>query len=358
VTDLFSPIDLLGVTLPNRVFMSAMTRTRAEEDGVPNDLMRDYYVQRAGAGLIVSECTQVSEQAHGIISCPGIHRDDQVAGWRRVTDAVHAAGGRIVCQLWHCGWVAHPDMRGGEAPVAPSPISAEGKFYLPSGEVDFPAPRELATEEIAPSVEDFAAATRNALAAGFDGVELHGANGHLQDQFLEDGSNRRTDGYGGGVAGRARLVVETAEAMIDAWNADRVGVRLSPASTLYGMKDSNKRAAFRHVVDVLDALRPAYLCLLDPNAKDAKIEQIKDVLAAFRDRISVPLIGNTGFDRVRGDAVLAGGKADAIAFGVPFIANPDPLERLRRDAPLNNPDPATFYGEGPQEYTDYPTLAA
>lgn len=200
VTDLFSPIGLLGVTLPNRIFMSAMTRTRAEEDGVPTDLLRDYYVQRAGAGLIVTECTQVSEQAHGIIRCPGLHRDDQVAGWRRITDAVHAAGGRIVCQLWHCGRVAHPNMRGGEAPVAPSPIPAEGKFYLPSGEVDFPVPRELATEEIAPIVEDFAAATRNAQAAGFDGVELHGANGYLQDQLPLNQPDKTTF-YGEGPKG-------------------------------------------------------------------------------------------------------------------------------------------------------------
>ncbi|WP_333836047.1 alkene reductase [Novosphingobium sp.] len=356
MTDLFSPVELLGLTLPNRIFMSAMTRTRAGEDGVPTDLMRDYYVQRASAGLIVTECTQVSDQAHGIIRCPGIHRDDQVAGWRKVTDAVHAAGGRIVCQIWHCGRVAHPDMRGGEPPVAPSPIPAEGKFFLPTGEVGFPVPRELGQEEIAPIVEDFASATRNAQAAGFDGVELHGANGYLHDQFLEDGSNRRTDGYGGAVANRARLMVETAEAMIEAWDRGHVGIRLSPASTLYGMNDSDKRATFGHVIEALDALKPAYLCLLDPNEKDRKTEQVKDVLETFRGQVSVPLIGNTGFDKAKGNAALAAGKADGIAFGVPFLANPDLPERLRRDAPLNTPDKATFYGEGPEGFTDYPFL--
>ena len=210
MTDLFTPFDLGELALPNRIVMSAMTRTRAGEDGVPTDLMRDYYVQRASAGLIVTECTQVSDQGHGIIRCPGIHREDQIAGWRKVTDAVHAAGGRIICQIWHCGRVAHPDMRGGEQPVGPSPIPATGDFFLPTGRVDFPVPRELRLDEIPGIVASFAAATRNARAAGFDGVELHGANGYLHDQFLQDGSNHRTDAYGGSVENRARLMLETA----------------------------------------------------------------------------------------------------------------------------------------------------
>ena len=356
MTDLFSPIDLLGVTLPNRIFMSAMTRTRASDDGVPTDLMRQYYVQRASAGLIVTECTQVSDQGHGILRCPGVHREDQVAGWRTITDAVHAAGGHIVCQLWHCGRVAHPDMRGGEPPVAPSPVAAAGKLFLPTGDVEFPIPRPLEIGEIAPIVEDFAAATRNARAAGFDGVELHGANGYLHDQFLEDGSNTRTDAYGGSVSNRARLMIETVEAMIAAWAREHVGVRLSPASTLYGMKDSDKRVTFGHVVEALDALQPGYLCLLDPNAQDARTEQIKDVLEAFQGRVSAPVIGNTGFDKAEGNAALSAGKADAIAFGVPFLANPDLPARLRREEALNPPDKGTFYGEGPKGYTDYPFL--
>src|ERR1700678_690511 len=237
MTNLFEPFDLHGLRLPNRILMSAMTRTRATEDDVPTDLIAEYYVQRASAGLIVTECTQVSDQGHGIIRAPGIHRPDQIAAWRKVTDAVHAAGGHIYNQIWHCGRVAHPDMRGGELPVAPSPIPATGDFFLPSGRVDFPVPRTLRIDEIPGIVADFAQATRNARAAGFDGVELHGANGYLQDQFLQDGSNHRTDAYGGPVENRARLMLETTKAMIDAWSADRVGLRLSPSSYLYGVDD-------------------------------------------------------------------------------------------------------------------------
>lgn len=357
-TTLFDSFDLHGLHLPNRVAMSAMTRTRASENGVPTDLMRDYYVQRASAGLIVTECTQVSQQGHGIIRAPGLHRDDQIAGWRRITDAVHQAGGRIYCQLWHCGRVAHPDMRGGDLPVGPSPIAATGDFFLPRGRVDFPVPRELSLEEIPGIVADFAHATRNARSAGFDGVELHGANGYLQDQFLQDGSNRRTDKYGGSAQNRARLMLETTEAMIGAWSAERVGVRLSPSSYLYGVDDANKRETFGHAIRALDARRVGYLCLLEPNAKDAERGvQIDHVVEAFRKMISVPLIVNTGFDKPKAQAVLSAGAADLVAFGVPYIANPDLVSRLRLDAPFNKPDPATFYGVGPKGYTDYPALS-
>jgi N-ethylmaleimide reductase len=359
MSDLFEPYDLHGLKLPNRIAMSAMTRTRASETGVPTDLMRDYYVQRASAGLIVTECTQVSDQGHGIIRCPGVHRPDQIEGWRRVTDAVHAAGGRIYVQLWHCGRVAHPEMRGGEPPVGPSPIPAEGGFYLPRGRVEFPTPRPLRVEEIAPIVEDFAKATRNAREAGFDGVELHGANGYLQDQFLQDGSNHRADAYGGAVSNRARLMIETAEAMIGAWSAERVGIRLSPSSSLYGMKDSDPRETFGYLVAALDSLKIGYITLLEPNAKDAAkgvgIEHVADTLGPLTSR---PVIVNTGFDKDKGNAVIASGAADLVAFGVPYIANPDLVERYRVDAPLNKPDPETFYGEGPEGYTDYPALGA
>jgi len=358
MTDLFSPFELGALSLPNRIVMSPMTRTRATEDDVPTDLMRDYYVQRATAGLIVTECTQVSDEAHGIIRAPGIHRPDQIAGWKKITRAVHAAGGRMFLQIWHCGRVAHPEMRGGEPPVGPSPIPAKGDFFLPRGRVDFPAPRELAIDELPGIIESFAQATRNAREAGFDGVELHGANGYLQDQFLQDGSNQRRDAYGGSVANRARLMLETAEAMIAAWDADHVGVRLSPSSTLYGMDDSDKRATFGHVVKALDAMRPAYLHFTEPNAKvlEAGGVQIEHVAETFRPMTSRPLIINTGFDKARGNAVIAAGHADLVGFGVPYIANPDLVERLRTDAPLNKPDPSTFYGEGPGGYTDYPAL--
>jgi len=358
--NLFDPIDLHGLKLPNRVLMSPMTRTRAGEDGVPTDVMRDYYVQRAGAGLIITECTQVSDQGHGIIRAPGIHRQDQIDGWRRVTDAVHAAGGRIYLQIWHCGRVAHPDMRGGEPPVAPSPIPATGDFFLPTGRVEFPVPRQLRIEEIAPIVEDFAQATRNARKAGFDGVELHGANGYLQDQFLQDGTNARTDAYGGSVQNRARFMLETVQAMIGAWSADRIGVRISPSSTLYGMDDSNKMATFGHVIRELDALKVGYLHLTEPNARvlEQGNVQIKNVARTFRPMISTRLIVNSGFDKNKANAVLETGDADMVAFGVLFLANPDLPERLRQDQPFNKPDPTSFYGVGPKGYTDYPALAA
>jgi N-ethylmaleimide reductase len=357
MTDLFDAFDLKGLPLSNRIVMSAMTRTRATEDDVPTDVMRDYYVQRASAGLIVTECTQVSDQAHGIIRAPGLHRADQITGWRSITDAVHAAGGRIYSQIWHCGRVAHPDMRGGEQPVGPSPIPATGEFVLPSGRVDFPVPRELRVDEIPGIVADFAQATRNARAAGFDGVELHGANGYLQDQFLQDGSNQRTDAYGGSIENRARLMLETAQAMIDAWSADRVGVRLSPSSYLYGVDDSDKLETFGFVIRALDALQVGYLCLLEPNARDAERGvQIRNVAETFRPMTSVPIIVNTGFDKAKANAVLAGGSADLVAFGAVYIANPDLVARFRTDAPLNKPNPALFYGAGAKGYTDYPVL--
>ncbi|WP_420593899.1 hypothetical protein [Deinococcus sp.] len=226
---IFDPFDLHGLTLPNRILLAPMTRTRASEADVPTDLMRDYYVQRASAGLMITECTEVSDQAHGIIRAPGMHRQDQVDGWRRVTDAVHEAGGRIYCQLWHCGRVSHPEIRGGELPVGPSALAASGDFYLPRGRVDFPVPRVLEESELPGIVDTFARATRMAREAGFDGVELHGANGYLQDQFLQDGSNVRSDNYGGPVENRARLLLETAQAMTEAWSPERVGVRLSPS---------------------------------------------------------------------------------------------------------------------------------
>ena len=358
MTDLFSSYDLSGLPLSNRILMSAMTRTRASEDGVPTDMMRDYYVQRASAGLIVTECIQVSDQAHGIIRAPGLHRPDQIAAWRKITDAVHAAGGRIYGQIWHCGRVAHPDMRGGEEPVGPSPIPATGDFFLPTGRVELPVPRELRIDEIPGIVADFAQATRNAREAGFDGVELHGANGYLQDQFLQDGSNHRADAYGGSIENRARLMLETTQAMIDAWSANRVGVRLSPSSFLYGVDDSDKLATFGFVVRALDTLGVGFLCLLEPNATDAaRGVQIRNVAATFRPMTSVPIIVNTGFDKAKANEVLLKGHADLVAFGVPFIANPDLVERLRSDAPLNKPDPTTFYGIGPKSYTDYPILA-
>jgi N-ethylmaleimide reductase len=250
-------------------------------------------------------------------------------------------------------------MRGGEPPVAPSPIPATGDFFLPSGRVEFPVPRQLGIGEIPAIVESFARATRNARKAGFDGVELHGANGYLQDQFLQDGSNHRTDEYGGTVENRARLMVETAKAMIDAWSEDRVGVRLSPSSVLYGMSNSDDLATFGYVIRALDALNVGYLHLCEPNAKalEAGRVQVKNVAATFRPMTTVPIIVNGGFDKSKGDAVLSATQADLVSFGVPFLSNPDLPERFRAGAALNKPDPTTFYGIGPKGYTDYPSLA-
>lgn len=357
--DLFTPMELRGLDLPNRIWMSAMTRTRATADNVPTALMAQYFAERATAGLIVTECTAVSEQGEGVINGPGIWREEQIAAWRGVTDAVHAAGGHIYCQLWHCGRVAHPDMRGGKLPVAPSPLPAAGKFKLPDGEVDFPVPRTLADDEIPAIVEDFAQATRNAKQAGFDGVELHGANGYLHDQFLQDVSNRRTDSWGGSIENRARLMLETLDAMAAAWSMDRVGLRLGPSISLYGMGDSDPLATFGHVVRAVDRLRIGYLTMLEPNEKDLeKGVAIPHVARTFRPMTSVPFIANTGFDRAKGMQAVEDGEVDAVAYGKLYIANPDLVRRLEAGAELNDPDPSTFYGTGPKGYTDYPRLGS
>jgi N-ethylmaleimide reductase len=349
VTDLFSPFDLKGLSLANRIVMAPMTRTRATEDAVATDLMRQYYVQRATAGLIITECTQISEQAHGIARAPGIHRADQVAAWRRITDAVHKADGRIFNQIWHCGRVAKAGMRAGRVPVAPSSIPAP----------DFPAPRALGIEELPGIVESFASATRNAREAGFDGVELHGAHGYLLDEFLQSGSNERTDAYGGSVENRARLLIEVAEAAIGAWSSAHVGVRLSPSSFLFGMEDANKYETFGYAIKALNALNLAYIHLTEPTSKDLETGvQIEKVAETFRSLVSIPLIINTGFDKPKANATLDTELADLVAFGVPFIGNPDLVDRYQVDAPLNQSDPSTYYEGGAKGYTDYPTMGA
>jgi N-ethylmaleimide reductase len=358
MTDLFTPMGLRGLALPNRIWMSAMTRTRATADNVPTPLMAEYFAQRAGAALIVTDCTAVSEQGKGVVNGPGIWREDQVAGWRTVTNAVHAAGGRIYCQLWHCGRVAHPDMRGGTLPVAPSPVPAKGKFKFPDHEADFPVPRTLAADEIPAIIEDFAQATWNAHHAGFDGVELHGANGYLHDQFLQDVTNHRTDAWGGSVENRARLMLETIDAMAAAWSFDRVGIRLGPSTSLYGMGDSDPLATFGYLVSELDRRRVGYLTMLEPNKKErAEGVAIEHVAATFRPMTSVPFVANTGLDKTRGAEMIASGEVDAVAYGVLYISNPDLVARFETDAPLNKADPSTFYGAGPKGYTDYPTLS-
>ncbi|WP_349962495.1 alkene reductase [Rhizobium sp. ZPR3] len=356
MANLFTPMVLNGLALPNRIWMSAMTRTRATAENVPTSLMGEYFAQRAAAGLIVTDCTAVSEQGKGIINGPGIWRDDQIEGWKVVTNAVHAAGGRIYCQLWHCGRVAHPQMRGGELPVAPSPLPAKGKYKFPDHEAEFPIPHELAAAEIPKIIEDFAQATRNARIAGFDGVELHGANGYLHDQFLQDVSNRRTDRWGGAIENRSLFMLETIEAMANAWSTDRIGIRLGPSTSLYGMGDSDPLKTFGYLVKQLDRRKIGYLTMLEPNRKELESGvQVSHVAQTFRPMTTVPFIANTGFDKASGMDAIASGNVDAVAYGTLFLANPDLVARFASgDREFNKPDPKTFYGTGPNGYTNYP----
>jgi N-ethylmaleimide reductase len=358
--DLFGPFDLAGLALLNRIVMAPMTRTRASASGVQGALNADYYAERASAGLIVTECTAVSPESAGIMRAPGIYTDAQAEGWREVVDAVHQNGGRIYLQIWHCGRVSHTDLQpDGGLPVAPSAIAAQGQIFTPNGRLDYPVPRALELGEIAGIVESFRRGAERAKAAGFDGVELHGAFGYLPDQFLQDGTNKRDDAYGGSVRNRARFMLEIVEGMVSVWGAERVGVKLSPSNRFYGMFDSDPVATFGHVLSALDELGIGYVHLMQPNDGDRKsgTVQVDDVVRTFRPFfIRGAVIANGGFDKARANAIIADGSADLVSFGVPFLANPDLPLRLSRDAPLNTPDPATFYGEGPKGYVDYPTL--
>jgi len=348
---LFTPVQVGPYALPNRIVMAPMTRSRAGEGNVPTDLAVLYYTQRASAGLIVTEATQVAREGQGYISTPGIHSDAQVEGWRKVTDSVHAKGGKIFLQLWHVGRVSHtlfqPD---GGAPVAPSAITLEGVTYTPEGPKPFSEPRALETSEIPGVVRQFADGARRALEAGFDGVEIHGANGYLIDQFLRDGTNRRTDAYGGPVENRARFLLEVTEAVAGVWGADRVGVRLSPTGTFNGMSDSDPAATFGYATRELDRFGLAYLHVVEPIGSPEPW-----VAPQLREAFRGPFILNGGFNRETANAALAQGKADLISFGSLYLANPDLPERFAEGTPLNNPDQATFYGGDHRGYTDYPT---
>jgi N-ethylmaleimide reductase len=353
--DLFTAFQLGPYELRNRLVMAPMTRSRAGEGNVPTGLAAEYYAQRASAGLIVTEGTQVSPQGVGYTHTPGMHSDAQVAGWRRVTDAVHAQGGRIFAQLWHVGRVSHPSFHGGELPVAPSAIGFEGQVLTYDGMQPYVTPRALETDEIAGVVGQFAAAAENAYAAGFDGVELHGANGYLIDQFLRDGSNHRTDRYGGSIQNRVRFLVEVTRTVTDVWGGDRVGVRLSPRNPNNGMSDSDPVATFGYAAYALNPLGPAYLHVLEPVA-GPMAQPGERVTPALRAVFRRPLIVNGGYDAETGNAAIARGEADLVAYGVPFLATPDLPRRFREGAPLNAPDRATFYGGDERGYTDYPSL--
>jgi len=339
--------------------MAPMTRSRADADGLVGPLQVAYYRQRASAGLIVSEGVNISAQALGSPLTPGIYNDAQVARWREVTDAVHAAGGRIFAQLWHTGRVGHSKVRGGELPVAPSALRIEGqKHFTAEGPMDYEVPRALSTEEVRAVVRDYSAAARNARDAGFDGVELHGAFGYLPNQFLVDGANRRDDEYGGSIANRTRFVKEVLAAMIGPWGEGRVGIKLSPVIPYNGMVDSDPRALFGALIEDLNALPLAYLHLMNAMMPlDAFPSWPKDALGTFGPLYRGALMTNGGYDRDRAEAVLQEGRAQLVSFGAPFIANPDLVARFARGATLALPDRATMYGGGAGGYTDYPALA-
>ncbi len=352
--NLFAPATVGHLALPSRFVMAPMTRNRALPSLAPGPQAALYYAQRASAGLIVTEATQVSESAAGYVFTPGLHTDDQVSGWRTVTDAVHAAGGRIVVQLWHTGRISHPVMRpDGSTPVSASAIAAEGEVITYEGPKRFPTPRGLEIDEIAGIVADFAQAARNAVRAGFDGIEIHAANGYLVDQFLRDGANHRTDAYGGSIENRARFLLEVVDATAAAIGAHRVGVRISPSSPFNSMSDSDPVALTRYVAAQLDARQVMYLHVLEmPSGNDPAA--VRPLTAIARDAFTGPLVTNAGFSADTAEAVLARGDADLVAFGVPFLATPDFVERVRDGAAGNAPDRGTFYGGDEHGYVDYP----
>jgi hypothetical protein len=346
---LFDPFEAGELRLPNRIIMAPLTRCRASAGRIPNALMSEYYAQRASAGLILSEATSVSPVGVGYPDTPGIWSPEQVEGWKLVTRAVHNAGGRILLQLWHVGRMSDPYYLGGALPVAPSAIAPGGHPSLLRPERPFVTPRPLETGEIPGIVEEFRRGAENARLAGFDGVEIHGANGYLLDQFLQDSSNHRDDEYGGPIENRARLMLEVADAAISVWGPGRVGMHLAPRGDVHGMGDSDLASTFGYVARELGKRRIAFLCAREHVGEGRIGPALK---AAF----GGVLIANEKFDRATAERVLAAGEADAVAFGVQFIANPDLPRRFELDAPLNNPDPATFYASGPAGYTDYPSL--
>ncbi len=355
--DILSPFQLGPLTLPNRVVMAPMTRNRAGPGNVPGAVNATYYAQRASAGLIVSEATQVSPQGVGYPGTPGIHSAAQVAGWKLVTDAVHAAGGRIFLQLWHVGRISHPSLQpGGALPVAPAAIAPAGQAMTREGMKPFVTPRALDIAEIAGIVEDYRRGAANARAAGFDGVELHAANGYLVDQFLRDSTNRRTDRYGGSATNRARFLVEVMEAIVGEWGAERVGVRLAPTNPFNDISDSNPAATFAAAVGELNRFGLAYLHIVEPIAGDPVAAGAVPDLRFFRNIWRGALIGNKGYDLNRANAVIRDGVADLVSFAVLFLANPDLPERFRRGGPFNTPDRKTFYGGAAAGYVDYPAI--
>jgi 2,4-dienoyl-CoA reductase-like NADH-dependent reductase (Old Yellow Enzyme family) len=352
VPSLLDPITVGELRLPNRVIMSPLTRARATGGArVPNALMAEYYSQRASAGMIISEATAVTPMGVGYADTPGVWSPEQVEGWRLITGAVHGAGGRILLQLWHVGRISDPCFLDGALPVAPSAVAPAGFVRLVRPQRPYVTPRALETGEIPCVVEAYRKGAENAKAAGFDGVEVHGANGYLLDQFLQDGSNLRTDRYGGAIENRARLMLEVTDAVVSVWGAGRVGMHLAPRGDAQSMRDSNPLATFGYVARELGRRKIAFICAresLGPNRIGLQLR------AAF----GGVYIANEKYSRETAEEALAKGEADAVAFGTPFIANPDLPRRFALGAPLNEPQPEKFYGPGPEGYTDYPALPA
>lgn len=349
MTTLFDPLQLGDLVLPNRIVMAPLTRSRAGTKRIPNALMAEYYSQRSGAGLIITEATAVTPQGVGYADTPGIWSAEQVAGWELITQAVHRKGGRLFLQLWHVGRISHPLFLNGELPVAPSAIAPAGHVSLVRPETPYVIPRALERHEIPGIIEAYRQGAANAKAAGFDGVEIHGANGYLLDQFLQDSTNRRTDDYGGSIENRARLMLEVTDAVIGIWGSQRVGMHLSPRCDVHSMGDSNPLATFEYLAAELGRRRIAFICAREHVAPDRIGLKIK---AAF----GGVYIANEKFTRESADQAIANGDADAVAFGQAFIANPDLPERFRESAPLNPPDTTTFYNGGANGYVDYPML--
>lgn len=355
-TKLLEPYKLGPITLKNRAVMAPLTRNRALVGMVPNPLAVEYYGQRASAGLLITEASQVSQQGQGYQDTPGIYTKPQVEGWRKVTDRVHANGGHIYIQLWHVGRISHVDLqKDGAKPVAPSAIRAKTKTYVGGKFDDVSEPRALERSELPGIVDDFRKSAALAREAGFDGVEIHGANGYLLDQFAKDGTNKRTDAYGGSIENRAKLMLDVAKAVADEIGADRTGIRISPVTPANDVSDSNPQSLFDHIVDGLSALKLVYLHVVE-GATGGPRDVAPFDYASLRQRFGGAYIGNNAYDLALAEKVLAANEADLIAFGKLFIANPDLVERFRLGAPLNSPDKATFYGGGAKGYTDYPTL--
>jgi 2,4-dienoyl-CoA reductase-like NADH-dependent reductase (Old Yellow Enzyme family) len=348
---LFDPLELGALTLPNRIIMSPLTRSRAGSERVPNELMAEYYTQRASAGLIISEATSVTPMGVGYADTPGLWSAEQVRGWKLVTNAVHKAGGRIFAQLWHVGRISAPLFLNGELPVAPSAIAAEGHVSHVRPEQNYVTPRALAAAELPGVVEAYRKAAMNAQMAGFDGVEIHGANGYLLDQFLQDGSNKRTDNYGGSVQNRARLMLEVTDAVVSVWGPEYVGMHLAPRMDSHSMGDSDRLGTFSYVARELGERGIAFICARERKAEDWVGPRLKKIFGGV-------YIANEGFSKESAQAVLDAGEADAVAWGKLFIANPDLVVRFARNAPLNEPVTSSFYVSGAQGYTDYPSVVS